>query len=240
MNRIGHGISQSALSVYRGCPRAYMFYREKKIPIFYSTDVLDCGKFVHNAIDQYYKARFDINDSKEDILAKTYGHLRNQWDITLPLEELKKAFSCLDNHALWEYQNHNNGVQTKPMSEVELKNHVFYGLVDYINLPSKKVVDWKTNKYAVLSFEYRMQAYVYKRLFEDTFKDTLTHFYFFFLTPNEWRTVKFDSPGMDKVIEEVELLKESILQSIQNNDYPKKPRIDSQCINCNYRLYCRR
>ena len=239
MNGIGHGISQSAISVYRNCPFAYCCYKQKKQPIMFNPDVLDSGKFVHDAIDYYYKKHFLVSDSYEMILEKTYGYLRNQWDTTLPLEELKKVYTCLVHHSEWEYQNHANGCHTKPLSEEVLKNNIFYGIVDYIDLPNKKVVDWKTNKFAVLSFEYRMQAYIYKVLFEDTYKEPLNYFYFFFLYSNEWRTVKFDAPGMDKVIQEVELLKESVLQSIQNNDYPKKPRIDSQCANCNYRLYCR-
>lgn len=238
MNGIGHGISQSALSVYRNCPFSYRCYREKKDPIFFDFNVLDSGKFVHDAIDYYYKNYFHTSHTSELILGYTYGYLRSRWDTTLPLEELKKVYACLVHHSEWEYQNHNNGYQSKPMSESKLKNEVFYGIVDYIDLQNKKVVDWKTNKFAVLSFEYRMQAYIYKLLFESTFNETLDHFHFFFLYPNEWRTVRFDAPGMDKVIQEVELLKESVLQSIQNDNYPKEPRIDSQCVHCNYRLYC--
>lgn len=234
-----HGISQSALSVFRECPFAYSFYRQKKDAIFFNFDVLDTGRYTHEAINQYYRNYYLTKASVDDILALSYSSLKNIWDTTLPAEELYKSFICLKNHAEFESKNINNGANIKPLTEIDISHDIFYGIIDYIDLPNKKVIDWKTNKSAVISFEYRMQAYVYKVLYEYQFKDTLDKFMFFFLFPNEIKTIKYDDKGMIKAVEEVNLLQKEMSKAIKENVFEMKPRTESTCTNCRYRLYCK-
>jgi len=234
------GISQSGMSIFRDCPYAYKIrYIDGKKPIFFAPQILDIGKFVHDAIDRYYKNYFLTEGTANDVLSHSYGYLRDNWDLSLQPEDLKKGFECLYNHAKWEETNINNGIGTKPLSEVEINGEGFFGIIDYVDIPNKKVIDWKTGRKPYLSQNYRMQAYVYKVLYESKFNEELTHFDFFFLFPNEWRTVKYDSEKQIKVGEEVEQIKTDILNAIQDENFPKEPRTPGKCKSCEYKLYCK-
>jgi len=231
-------LSQSALNTFRDCPKAYEFYRTKKQGMFWDFDVLDIGKYVHKALEDYYKKSFLVKGDKDDVLLESYYWLKKIWDIKFPPEHLKKAYTCLENHAKWEEKNINNGISTKPLVEVETTQNGYHGIIDYVDLPNDKVIDWKTNKWATLSYDYRMQAAIYKELYDGKFNRKLTHFYFFFLYPNEWRTVKYDTEKQKKVKEEVEKLKKEAQECYDNGEFPKEPRTNKMCENCLYKYYC--
>lgn len=234
------GISQSAMSLYRKCPYAYKIrYIDGKKPIFYAPEILDIGRYVHDAIDRYYVNHFLMEGTAKDILEKSYSHLREIWDITLPPEDLKKAYTCLQNHALWEAKNIESGIETKPLSELKINGEGFFGIIDYVDTIQKKVIDWKTGRKPYLSYEYRMQAYVYKTLYQSQFEENLKHFSFFFLFPGEWRTVSFDTEKQIQIGNDVEKLKNDILDSIQNEEFAKQPRTEKGCKYCEYKLYCK-
>jgi len=234
------GISQSGISIFRDCPYAFkLHYVDQREPVFYNFDVLDIGGYVHEAIERYYKNYYLTNGTKDDILNKTYSCLKDIWDTTLLPEYLKKAYDCLENHAKWEENNIKTGIGTKPLTEIAIDSGDYYGLIDYIDLPSNRVIDWKTNKFPVLSYEYRMQAYVYKKLFESKFNEKLSHFYFFFLYPNDWRTVSYEKEKQIEVGKDVEKFLAEIKECYDKEEFEKRPRIRSTCKNCNYRLYCK-
>lgn len=237
---MGRGISQSAMSVYRDCPYAYkLHYINKKQSIFWDPSILDVGSFVHEAIEKYYNLRFlSKADSYEDILIETYDELKKIWDRSFLPEQLKKAFICLENHAKWEFSNIKSGIRTKPLVEMKIPAEGFYGIIDYVDLQKSIAVDWKTGTHPALYYGYKMQAEVYKTLYESKFKQKLKHFYFFFLHPGEWRTVKFGTEKQDKIKKDMFELRNAINKSWKENYWPKKPRTDKQCKNCQYNLYC--
>jgi len=227
------GISQSAIAIYRSCPYAYYLrYKFKKEAMFWDQSILDVGKYVHDAIDKYYKHHYMITDNPEYILAESYDELSKIWDISFTPEQLAKAYRCLENHAIFEAGN-----KIEPLSEEKIGAEGFYGIIDYIDLEHNKVIDWKTGANAYLSYDYRMQAHIYKKLFESKFDKKLTLFYFFFLGCNEWRTVAFDKEKQIAVGEDAENFKNAINDSWSNDDFPKQPRLN--CKNCDYKYYCR-
>jgi len=230
------GISQSAISIFRGCPHAYFLkYKLRCDPMFWTMEHMDSGKYGHDAIDKYYKLYFDPEEDKDYILYSTYSTLEKIWDRSLSVDSFKKIYHCLEVHANWEYSNITNGLTTKPYSELKLEHGGFYGIVDYIHPTNMKPIDWKTGKYASLRYEYMMQAYVYKVLLEGEFNISIPHFYFFFLYPDEWRTVKYDTDKMRKVGEDVEKMKNAILEE----KFEQKPRTPSVCKNCEFKYYCK-
>ena len=235
-NRNHHGISQSAISLYRFCPYAYhLKYNERCEPMFWDRSAMDTGNYGHISFDKYYKFHFDPEENRVYILSNTYAELSKVWDRSLGIEEFKKAYTCLEHHADWEYRNINNGLKTKPLTEVKLCHEGYYGIVDYLHLDNFKPVDFKTGRHASLRYEYLMQAYVYKVLIEGEFRKPVTHFYFFFLYPNEWRCVKFDTDKMKEIKKDVEGFK----KGIEDNIFPKKPRLSTGCKNCDYKYYCK-
>lgn len=236
MERREHnGISQSAISLYRYCPYAYYLrYKLRCEPMFWDRSAMDTGSYSHESIDKYYKFHFDVDIEKDYILANTYSELSKVWDRSLEIEEFQKAYQCLQNHSEWEYRNLQNGLITKPLTELKLCHKGYYGIIDYLHLDNFKPVDFKTGKYASLSYEYLMQAYVYKVLIDSEFGKNIENFYFFFLYPNEWRTVKFGTDKINKIGEEVEKMKNDILEE----KFPKEPRTNRGCENCDYKYYC--
>jgi CRISPR/Cas system-associated exonuclease Cas4 (RecB family) len=44
---------------------------------------------------------------------------------------------------------------------------------------------------------------------------------------------------MKKAIEETEQLKESIINAIESQEFPKEPRTTEMCHSCQYRIYCK-
>jgi len=233
------GISQSGLSIFRDCPYAYKLrYMDNAEGMFFDPSVLDVGKLAHKAIELYYKHDFLTEGTADDILALTYLRLKNIWDITLTIEQLQKAYQCLENHAAWEASNIEKYNNAKPLTEAKLAGRNYFGYVDYINLNQNQAIDFKTNTWPTLSYEYRMQAHVYRELIEKNFDVTLSHFYFFFLYPNTWRTVKFDSDKQKKVGEEVEEMKRQVLACYENGGFEKRPRTPATCKNCLYNYYC--
>lgn len=228
------------MNTYRNCPYAYkLHYLDRKKAIFWNPDVLDLGGLIHDVLDVYYKNYYISEGTTDDILNKSYGYLRGIWDTSYPVEYLQKARTCLENHADWEHSNIDGAISTKPLTEVKINTEDYFGIIDYVDLENKKVIDWKTGAKPYLSYTYRMQAYVYKKLYEKQFDEKLSHFYFYFLYPNEWRTVKYDNEKQTKVNEETEKLKNDILNSIQDEVFEKNPRTKSGCKNCGYRLYCK-
>lgn len=234
-----HGISQSALTVFRDCPFAYKCYREKKDAIFFDRDVLDVGSYVHDALDGYYKNSYLMEGTADDILYLSYGHLKKIWDTTFSIEHLQKAYLSLQKHSLWEAGNISKGITSKPLTEVKIGEQGFYGIIDYIDLNLQKAIDWKTGRYPNLSYNYRIQAQVYKILYDSKFNQNLDKFYFFFLPADGWRVVKYDNEKQKKVAEEVVVLKEKVDEAIKIGEYEKQPRTEKMCRNCGYRLYCK-
>lgn len=230
------GISQSAITLYRFCPYAY-YLKYKKLcePMFWDMSAMDTGRYAHDAVDKYYKFHFDFDVDREYILANTYSELSKLWDRSLDIEEFKKAYHCLENHADWEYNNITNGLGTRPFTELKLCHKGFFGILDYVHPQNWKPVDFKTGRHANLYYDYRVQAYVYKVLLEEEFHKPVNHFYFYFLYPNEWRTVSFGKDKQIKVGEDVENYK----RCIEEEEFEKTPRLESGCNNCDYKYYCK-
>ena len=229
------GISQSGIGLYRFCPYAYKLkYIDLCKPMGYDTSAMDTGSYVHDSIDNYYKLKFSMDNTANDIFFETYNTLRGMWDKTLEIQWLKKAYDCLKTHSEWEYQNILKGI-TKPFSELEIDNGKYYGFLDYTNLPKAQVIDWKTGTYPSVSFEYRMQAYVYKLLFESKFNTKLKGFYFFYLYPNQFRKISYDKEKQIEAGNECEML----LSKILDCEFPKKPRLENSCRYCDYKYYCK-
>ena len=237
---IERGLSQSSLSLYRQCPYAFrLSYLSKQEPIFWDPTVLDVGKLVHDAIDLYYKNDYLTEGSADDILYYSYSYLKKSWDVSLKVEDLLKAHTCLDNHSRWEHKNTLSEFNTKPLTEQKISQDGYYGILDYIDLNNCKVIDWKTGKNAYVSYEYRMQAHVYKTLFEKEFNVKVKKFQFYFLYPNEFRTISFEKEKQKQVALETEKLKNDVVNSLSDGEFPKKPRTDNGCRNCDFVYYCK-
>lgn len=231
-------VSQSAMSTFRNCPYAWYCYYHRKSPMFFNQDILDIGNYVHDAIDIYYTNHFSGDRTKEQILAKTYSILKENWDVTLPPEALKKAYTCLENFSDWEHKNLMKGIEN-PITEVDVYADGFHGIIDYFDIMSETAIDWKTNKYPVLSYTYKMQAIIYKNLISAKFNINIKYFKFFFLYPNSWRVVKFDDPKIKEVEKDVNMLYEEMTKCFNKGYFPKQPRTPSQCKNCIYKFYCK-
>jgi len=228
-------VSQSALNKFRDCPKQYWFgYCTDFQPIYYSQDAFDVGKYAHKAIELYYKHSFVFGATEEEILFYSYKNLKKVWDTTLSVADFSKAYTSLQNHANWlsEYE-----LSEIPSVEDDVYTKKWHAIVDFRT--SKKVIDWKTNKYASLSYQYRIQAQINKWAIDGKYGTNLEHFYFFFLYPNEWRTVAFNKKSQLKVAQEVLMLYEAMQKAYDNDEFLAKPRTEHGCNGCPYHYYCK-
>lgn len=234
-------LSQSALSIYKHCQYAYKLrYISRCSPVFYDPSILEVGSFVHDAIDGYYRHHYLMHGTADDILAESYAELKKSWDISFLPAQLKQAYTCLQNHSEWEYDNITNGIGTKPLTEQKIGQMGYYGIIDYIDLPNLKVIDWKTGRNPYVTYGYRMQAHIYRILFEAQFNMKLKNFHFYFLFPNEFRTISYEKEKQIKVGKEVEKLKAEVIHSRDIGEFEKNPRTAKGCRNCNFAYYCMR
>lgn len=244
LEKFKRGLSQSAIGLYRTCPYAYkLHYIDRCQPIFWEPAYLEIGSIVHDSIDFYYRHNFlQHANSSEDILYYTYKKLKEDWpesSSTMTPEFFLKAYECLQNHAKWEYQLLQRGQRTCPLTELKIPEKGFFGIIDYVDLNNDVVIDWKSGSSAYLSHDYRMQAAIYKVLYDAKFGRNLTHFQFFFLGANQWRTVRYDTEKQEEVLKETLEFKDKIQQAYEDDIWPKEPRLPTECKNCQYKLFCK-
>jgi len=233
-------VSQSQINLYRFCPYAYkLSYKDKCESIMYDPSVMEVGAQVHDAIDHYYKNHYKVYETEDEVLRKVYEILRIDWNCYLPASHLKKAYQCLQNFAKFEICNIKEGTTTKPLSEVKIPVDGLYGIVDYIDLTKPKVVDFKTNSYASLSYENKMQAVMYKILVKNRFNLELDKFSFEFLYPGVTKTVNFAGKEFEEMEKELHSIKDKIHESWAVDVFPKEPRTEKSCNSCEYRFYCK-
>lgn len=198
--------------------------------------IMEVGRRVHDAIDMYYKHHFRTDTNREQILYDVYSVLRKDWDTTLPVEYLKKAYVCLENFSGWESNNLQDKLYTKPLTEVKIPANGFYGIIDYINLKDKVFIDWKTNTRAGLGYSYKIQAVMYKLLIESEFKISVDEFKFLFLFVDDDRKIKLKSKKLAGVEKDIYDFRDKIMKSWKTGDFPKEPR--TSCRGCSYKYYC--
>lgn len=235
------GISQSAMNLYTSCPYAwYLKYIEDKEPMFWDPSILDVGSIVHSVLDSYYKMHFISEGTDNDILIEVYNILKKKWDTTLLPEQFKKAYICLENFSKWEYKNLLSGlrIHAKPSTEIKADESGFYGILDYVDVTNGDVIDWKTNTYPTLLRNYKLQAAIYTVLYEKKYKKNLREFKFYYLYPDIIRSLPCDSSEMREFIKEAKTIRNSILKSKEDNNFPKQPRTEKGCRNCLYKYYC--
>jgi len=228
-------VSQSRLSVFRECPFRYKLSSIDKLDgIYFSATAMEIGGYVHDALENYYKHNFVYGSSQNDILYYSYNNLKNVWDTTFTTEDFTKAYKCLCNHADWQTSYK---PKMHPAAEDDIYSKKWHGIIDFFD--TEMAIDWKTNKCASLSYAYRMQAQIYKWLIESKYNINLKHFHFFFLYPNEWRTVAFDKKKQQEVANDTINLWDAMQSCYDNDEFPKSPRTKSGCNGCPYNFYCK-
>lgn len=233
------GISQSAINLYRNCPFSwYLKYIENREPMFWDHSILDVGSIVHDTIDSYYRVHFLMDATADDILLETYNILKNKWDTYLLPEQLKKAYICLQNFSKWEHKNLLNRIRTKPSTEQKIDACGFYGIIDYVDINNDEAVDWKTNTYPSISRDYKIQAVIYRKLYQTKFNKNLKQFKFYFLYPDIIKVINYCDYEIRELTNEVIKIRDEILDAIKTDNFPKKSRTPNACKNCLYRFYC--
>jgi len=231
-------ISQSQINLFRSCPYAYALrYLYKKEGIWWDPSIIEVGSRVHDAIDIYYKQYYKTDCNEEDIKNIVYGILRNKWDTSLSAEYLKKAYDCICHFSSFAYNNICRGNLEKPLTEVKIYSDGLMGIIDYVDLVNKKVIDFKTNTRAGISYENKMQAVMYKILVKDKFGIDVPYFTFQYLYPDEVRVVKYNEEVM-KVRQDIDMYVNKIKEAWKTKTFPKEPRTPKTCNGCQFNYYC--
>jgi len=231
-------ISQSQINLFGKCPYGYALrYLYKKEPIMFDPSIVEVGSRVHEAINTYYRNHLLLDGTEEQIKDKVYSVLRNDWDTTLPVEFLKKAYICISNFAKFEYSR-KKGRRGVPLTETKIYSDGLMGIIDYLDLNNLDIVDFKTNTKASVSYDNKVQAVMYKMLVKEEYDIDLQHFTLQYLYTNEHRVVEYD-----KNIFKIEGYIKKIVKEIKNawdtGEFPKNPKTPKMCNWCEYRYYCK-
>jgi CRISPR/Cas system-associated exonuclease Cas4 (RecB family) len=230
-------ISQSQINLFRKCPYAYALrYLYKKESIMFDPSIVEVGSRVHDAIDMYYRNYLLLNGTEEDIRNKVYEILRNQWDTTLSVDYLKKAYTCVCNFAKFE-NTMRKGRRGVPLTECKIYCNGLMGIVDYLDLNKPNIVDFKTNTKAGVGYDNKVQAVMYKMLVKQEYDIDLPYFTLQFLFPNETRVIKYEENVL-QIQREIENSVEQIRKAWDTKNFPKEPRTPSTCNGCEYRFFC--
>ena len=233
-------ISQSQITLFRDCDYKYaMRYKYNKESIIWDPTIMDVGRYVHDACDDYYKKYWDPTRTEEEILYYSYECLKKRWDRWLKPELLLKAYKCMEGFAKFEIKNINNGIVTQPETEMTIEVDGLLGIIDYMNVYPDRIraVEYKTGAKPTLGFYNKLQAVMYRRLIEKKYGIKIKEFEFEFPLPNETRIVKFDNKT-DKVEKEMDDLINRIRKAWKKDVFVKKPRTPSGCKWCEYKYYC--
>jgi len=235
-NAITNGISQSQINLYRSCPYAYKLkYVDGLEPMMFTRDFLDIGKYIHDAIEVYYKNLYDTDTNPESIYKSTYSVLRENWDHTLLPEYLKKANICLQNFGLLEYENMQEN-KTEPESEGNYTYDDFRAKLDYFRRIPLLIGDFKSSTKPIVYYDYKIQAAVYLYVMRHKLDLDIDDFYFWYLYPNIVKKVKWDD--LQKVLEDAKKYRDEIKDAFDSMEFKKKPRTKSTCKYCDYKYYC--
>jgi len=236
-------ISQSQINLYRKCPYAYCLkYKHKHQPMFFDETNFEVGRKVHEVIDNYYTHYYTSVYSTEEVMGILYPLLQNCWDTNLPVNDDKKcslyrkAYICLQHFAQFEIQNQQSGF-SKPMTEVKIEVNGLLGYIDYINFDTMQVLDLKTNTKPTISYAYKIQFLMYKRLLKQKYNIDINEFDFLFLYPNELKTITYDKK-LKKIEQDLDMFINQIQTSWKTGIFKKVPRTKSTCNSCEYRFYC--
>lgn len=231
-------ISQSQINLFRMCPYAYALrYIHNKEAIMWDPSIFEVGSRVHKAIEIYYNGTLK-GENRCRIFEKVYQTLRKDWDTFLPATDLKKAYTCLEHFAEFEMNNIDKGRDVLPITECKIRVNGLYGIIDYLDLDNNKIIDFKTNTKAGISYANRMQAVMYKILVKEKFDIDIPYFTLQYLYPNETRIVKYDNK-IDKIEKELYDYVEQIRESWRRKHFPKLPRTKGTCNSCGYKYYCK-
>jgi len=234
---ITNGISQSQIGIYRDCPYAYYLkYVKGYQPMMFTTEHLDVGKYIHDAIDIYYKNLYvDNGVIPNDIFKSVYSVLREIWDTTLLPEHLKKAYVCLQNFAIWDFENiQEEG--TEPITEENYKYDGFRAKVDYFRESPLKLGDFKSGTYPTVNYMYKIQAAIYLYVLRNKLEIDIDKFTDWFLYPNVSKDVNWKD--LQEILQTAKDYRDKITDSFKTMDFPKQPRTKSTCRYCDYRYYC--
>ena len=236
-------ISQSQINLYRKCPYAYCLkYKHKHQPMFFDETNFEVGRKVHEVIDNYYTHHYKHVSSHDNLMGILYPLLQKKWDTNLPVDDdkkvalYKKAYVCLQHFAQFEIQNQQSGF-SKPMTEVKIESDGLLGYIDYINLDTMQILDFKTNTKSSISYEYKIQFHMYRRLLKQKYNIDISEFTFLFLYTNEEKTITL-TKSIKKIEDDLDMYINNIRSSWKTDTFEKKPRLKSSCKYCEYRIYC--
>jgi len=123
------------------------------------------------------------------------------------------------------------------MTEVKIESDGLLGYIDYINLDTMQILDFKTNTKSSISYEYKIQFHMYRRLLKQKYNIDISEFTFLFLYTNEEKTITL-TKSIKKIEDDLDMYINNIRSSWKTDTFEKKPRLKSSCKSCEYRFYC--
>ena len=226
-------LSPSGMNTYKTCPAQWNYhYIEKPQGIYVPTHHMDLGEFVHSAIEDYFKhsqekptKKLEITQRIDSSFEKVIGNkFMGQPEMT------RKLRACLKNFKEFEiYRARKWKTYAPTFIEKNLQDDDFRGIVDFYSEPEATIIDWKTGYKQNLNENDKVQAEVYRYLFEKQ-GYPVDKVYFVVLTTGSVLQAQLQKDGW--ILEQ----HKQIMSAIEDKNFPAKP--NKFCKSCVYQIAC--
>ena len=226
-------ISPSSINTFQNCPAQWNYrYITHDKGIYLETPHIDLGTYAHSAIEKYFgsastkpKKEIEITQRIDICFSEVVGDkFRSMPSIQTKLNKVIKNFKELELRRASKWK-----VYLPTFIEKDLRNDNFRGIVDFYSEPEATIIDWKTGYKQNLNENDKVQAEVYRYLFEKQ-GYPVDKVYFVVLTTGSVLQAQLQKDGW--ILEQ----HKQIMSAIEDKNFPAKP--NKFCKSCVYQIAC--
>ena len=226
-------ISPSSINTFQNCPAQWNYrYITHDKGIYLETPHIDLGTYAHSAIEKSFgsastkpKKEIEITQRIDICFAEVVGDkFRSMPSIQTKLNKVIKNFKELELRRASKWK-----VYLPTFIEKDLRNDNFRGIVDFYSEPEATIIDWKTGYKQNLNENDKVQAEVYRYLFEKQ-GYPVDKVYFVVLTTGSVLQAQLQKDGW--ILEQ----HKQIMSAIEDKNFPAKP--NKFCKSCVYQIAC--
>lgn len=165
--KIKDQLSPSRMMKFMKCPRDFKYSQMELISPVMDTTAMTFGRVIHEAIKLYFEtipAVPERNNWKKIIKSTAISSLKRKWDGTLS-SRTRTANTCIENFVRMEYMRYKAIYEARELDsfkpnvfEKDLYSKHFHAYPDFFY--DGLLIDWKTNKKAELTEEYKLELWV--------------------------------------------------------------------------------
>lgn len=242
----------SHISIYDGCPRQYMYYKEYG---FVQRKMIHTmiGSIIHATLEAMNNYIIDGNYSliNEALLEELYNinskEIQSNMGILLSDEDEKRAFSQVVGYCRFRKNKLGNVWKAEDEIKLIMSDYILQGIVDLIEGydDALEIVDYKTGPKPDISLNperiehYKKQLEIYAYLIENKYKKPVRrmHLYYTSVTDGENPLISFERSDID--IERTVSDISATVKNIEAKNFSSYSKNSYACMYCDMKKICK-